>query len=146
MLYLYWKKHFIIYFLFPVTIVYLWLATTFSQPECVEKTILRLLFPEARGSVASKCAQDIAGSVELIRYAGLWRRSWLNSFLRSPCMILYNISLQNAKRFFVYQTLQYAQNLDLFFDAGDARIRFDWTAHTTHAQWARAWIRHPLAI
>ena len=58
------------------------------QQKCFEKIILWLLFPSARRSLAPQCSEDIACPLELIRYAGLWRRSWPYSFLCSSCMFI----------------------------------------------------------
>lgn len=57
------------------------------QQRCSQKAVLWLLLPTARKSLASKCNEHSPCSSEFIRYAGLWGRSWLNSFLCSSCKI-----------------------------------------------------------
>lgn len=56
------------------------------QQKCSQKVVLWLLFLPARNSLASKCTEDSACPIELIRYVGLWRGSWPYSFLCSSSM------------------------------------------------------------
>lgn len=58
------------------------------QQKCIETVVLWLLFPPARKSLEGKCFEDTACPPELIRYDGLWGRSWPYSFLCSSCIFI----------------------------------------------------------
>lgn len=83
-------------------VLFLWslMGCPMIQQKCNEKTILWLLFPTARKSLAWKCSEDPSCPPKFIWYAGLWRRSRPYSFLCSSCtflQLLFSISF-----FFVF--------------------------------------------
>lgn len=108
-----WWRLFFFFLLFPSYLFFSVEKISFSHPisaecanyhcypmmqqKCSEETMLWLLLPSTRDFVASKCFKDITYSLELLRYAGSWRRSRGDSFMCSSCMTYYCFPLHSCQ-------------------------------------------------